>query len=451
MADNYEITMKEYNGTDYDDLYPETTSGQTLLDQQAQTITNLASGSTVNDTLRDITQDGGAFQVGDVIVTSRTDLGDKWLLCNGASINTKDYPVLAQLFSTHDLNFHNQETLSVGGTSAPILTTDGATMVLSSGALARSGTTGGSMVATTDGTSWNTQYYGQLDTFGVKYIDGNFVAYQKNLDTTGSAVYAYKPTISELLATSPTGISVASGNYNIYVVSDIIKAYDKTYFQTTFNNGRNTSSGVSFAFNINGPYYNIAVGNSGKIFYANGVLFYSTASHTEYDVQLRVISLNNQSTILTIPGVTKIGSWNYCSTPYIAYLNGYWYGGWNKTIYRTNNISPNAVWELVYTSTRTPSPSDASQDDVGIRIWEAGGYIFTDEGHYITANGEIKELAEYIAFDNAPILFNNRIYGAVRNANTNEITVSYTSLESTFNIPSFSPANNLYAYIRAKK
>lgn len=455
MAEDKLITMKEYNGTDYDDLYPETTSAQALLDQQAQTITNLESGKTVNDALEDITQNGGSFQVGDVIVTSRTDLGDKWLLCNGASVNVDDYPILAQLFNTQELTFHNQETLSIGGTSAPILTTDGATMVLSTGAEDTGDISGGSMIITTaDGVSWGSQRYSQFNVFGVKYIKDNFVAYQQTLNTTSSAVYAYKSTITELLETNPNQIEEASGNYSIYKLGDVLEAYNKVYFYTIFNTGRNdvTIAGVSFADNLNGPYYNVEIRDLKKIFYENNILFCSSPQHTQNDASpLRIVNANNTITNIDIPGILKIGSWTYCSTPYIAYLNGYWYGGWNKTIYRTNNISSNVTWELVYTSTRTPSPSDASQDDIGIHIWEAGGYIFTDEGHYITANGEVKELTEYIAFDSAPILFNNRIYGAIRNTSTNAITVAYTALESTFNVPSFSPANNLYAYIRAKR
>lgn len=36
MAEKKNFTMKEYNGTDYDTLYPETNSGQVLLTKTAQ-------------------------------------------------------------------------------------------------------------------------------------------------------------------------------------------------------------------------------------------------------------------------------------------------------------------------------------------------------------------------------------------------------------------------------
>lgn len=97
MATKYNFTIENYNGTDYDTLYPETNSGQVLLDKATQTATGLASGKTVSDALAQITTDGGAFQVGDTLTTARTNLGDKWLLCNGASVDASLYPDLNQV------------------------------------------------------------------------------------------------------------------------------------------------------------------------------------------------------------------------------------------------------------------------------------------------------------------------------------------------------------------
>ena len=92
MAEKKNFTIENYNGTDYDTLYPETISGQVLLDKTAQTSTNLPSGSTLNDALYTISKDGGGFQIGDTLTTARTNLGNKWLLCNGAQITPSDYP-----------------------------------------------------------------------------------------------------------------------------------------------------------------------------------------------------------------------------------------------------------------------------------------------------------------------------------------------------------------------
>ena len=95
MAEKKNFTIENYNGTDYDTLYPETNSGQVLLDTTAQAATNLPSGKTLDDALQHITKDGGGFQVGDTLTTARTNLGDKWLLCNGQNVLVNEYPNLA--------------------------------------------------------------------------------------------------------------------------------------------------------------------------------------------------------------------------------------------------------------------------------------------------------------------------------------------------------------------
>ena len=40
----------------------------------------------------------GGFEVGDVLTTTRTDLGDDWFLCNGGNFYPSNYPELAKLF-----------------------------------------------------------------------------------------------------------------------------------------------------------------------------------------------------------------------------------------------------------------------------------------------------------------------------------------------------------------
>lgn len=92
--------MENYNGTDYDTLYPETNSGQVLLDVQAQRILNLPSGDTLNNAFNHIAYGGGSYVIGDVLVTARNNLGDNWLLCNGAIVDGSKYPVLKNLLKS---------------------------------------------------------------------------------------------------------------------------------------------------------------------------------------------------------------------------------------------------------------------------------------------------------------------------------------------------------------
>ena len=105
MAEKKNFIIENYNGTDYDTLYPETNSGQVLLDTVAQASTNLESGATLDDALNGITKDGGGFQVGDTLTTARTNLGDKWLLCNGSHASTESYPELGELFDSKEFDW----------------------------------------------------------------------------------------------------------------------------------------------------------------------------------------------------------------------------------------------------------------------------------------------------------------------------------------------------------
>lgn len=100
MAEKKNFIIENYNGTDYDTLYPETISGQVLLDTQAQHILNLPSGDTLNNAFNHIAYGGGSYVIGDVLVTARNNLGDNWLLCNGAIVDGSQYPVLKNLLKS---------------------------------------------------------------------------------------------------------------------------------------------------------------------------------------------------------------------------------------------------------------------------------------------------------------------------------------------------------------
>lgn len=73
MATEYNITQKQYNGTDYDTLYPETTSQQVLLNDDAISYTGSA---TVNGALTkqqaDITALNSKFSDGVIMFTAVT-------------------------------------------------------------------------------------------------------------------------------------------------------------------------------------------------------------------------------------------------------------------------------------------------------------------------------------------------------------------------------------------
>ena len=115
MAEKKNFTIENYNGTDYDTLYPETISGQVLLDSMAQTSTGLESGKTLDDALQivgKIKDYDDRFEVGDVLTTSRSNLSDKWALCNGDLMLSENYPKLADQFNAGLLNY-KQNTANI--------------------------------------------------------------------------------------------------------------------------------------------------------------------------------------------------------------------------------------------------------------------------------------------------------------------------------------------------
>ena len=59
----------------------------------------LTGDATVNDGLAKLAL--GPFEIGDTLSTLRTDLGDKWLLCNGAEVDKTTYPSLYDLSSVN--------------------------------------------------------------------------------------------------------------------------------------------------------------------------------------------------------------------------------------------------------------------------------------------------------------------------------------------------------------
>lgn len=104
MAVDRNVTWKEYNGTDYDNLYPKTKDSNVLLSAESKEKLGITvDGATIANAFTDIVNNGAGFAVGDTLTTRRQNLGDKWLLCNGATMQAEQYPELSQLFQDIDL------------------------------------------------------------------------------------------------------------------------------------------------------------------------------------------------------------------------------------------------------------------------------------------------------------------------------------------------------------
>lgn len=93
MSQNFNITMKQYNGTDYDVLYPATVDGQVGLSSEAQDY--YPSGYGLEDVLVQNAQRTEA--IGTVRITARNDLDNSWVPCDRRVFSNEEYPELANI------------------------------------------------------------------------------------------------------------------------------------------------------------------------------------------------------------------------------------------------------------------------------------------------------------------------------------------------------------------
>lgn len=90
MSKNIEMQEKTSSST-YEILYPKTSASQVFLSEEAKQATN---------GLENLDQaasfwGGGQFEIGDIKISARNNLGSKWLECNGNVISKTDYPQLS--------------------------------------------------------------------------------------------------------------------------------------------------------------------------------------------------------------------------------------------------------------------------------------------------------------------------------------------------------------------
>lgn len=140
MASNKNITMRQYNGVDYDTLYP-----KTIVSQVVGAVGS--SGLVYQDSSKTLTQDGEnvtnkvaslmsdyEYKVGDIKVTARTDLGDEWVLCNGGTPQ-EGYIELSKLMVPIALSSSpNSSQFALGSGAIKFVEPDGTPYVLAASA-----------------------------------------------------------------------------------------------------------------------------------------------------------------------------------------------------------------------------------------------------------------------------------------------------------------------------
>lgn len=121
MSGTKNVVIQQNNGTDYDKLHPETVDSKVNL-----TGDNVSAwGNTLKDALlkinnRLVSTEDNQWIIGDIRVTTKNDLGNKWLRCDGNSYDTSAYPELAKNTSVQGFPFGtgNLKVITIPGNNS---------------------------------------------------------------------------------------------------------------------------------------------------------------------------------------------------------------------------------------------------------------------------------------------------------------------------------------------
>ena len=432
MAEKKNFTIENYNGTDYDTLYPETNSGQVLLDRDAQVTTGLASGSTLDDALQSVVKDAGAFQVGDTLTTARTNLGDKWLLCNGTQITQTDYPALVGLLGAKPFNWISKGT----STTANINYIVNKTTATGDLFLAKSDTPVDryySCYYSTDLLSWQS-----LQTSTGKFLiwcaNGTWIISYSN-DTGSSKISRYysgeNMNFSNFVAINGInsfiyGVAYWNGKYYINTLDTSLDRTNSSMF--IYTDLSQTPTILHLNVSVTGQ---LSVLPDGVAFCYGGTPAYS---------QYGIVVVDAQNSVSTY-SVTLPADYDARATS-IQYFNGYYY----ITTYK--GTSPFVTHTLFRSATLNGSYSKVMYNDTeevtATNITITDNYLITDTGYYIDKENNVYKQANPIKAT-VPILVSNDKYYTMVNT-----TAYQSNIAASANLPSVSTASGLYTYIKAK-
>lgn len=429
--------MKEYNGSSYDTLYPKNISGQVILDSTALSILNLPANSTANDAFNHLAN-GGAFNVGDILVTSRTDMDDTWLLCNGENVNESDYPDLGNVLSviftgtwfsgrtfptssnytySHSLVKLGEKwgLLSTNKQTSPGSATNGRVFILDN--LRGSNITDTGLSARVNGISEQLATYVNDD----KSLIGMGMAFTDLLtNPASSTIY---------ISNGKVIYNSNDGYYYNYVLRE------SSPFYVMVRRNNLTSSASTLTIELSSE-----LKNGGLTQYINGNMIGVSCVGSGVNVRFITNLVKEDGTVTSIAYDTPSG---YGDTtpprPSIQYLNGYYYGFGSTTIYRRQSLTTGSweAWKAM------PGGINSGLSYMG------NNCILLTSGYTVTADEQLVEWSDKPTFSNSIYIDDaNGVY-------ISQIGYSkeyrYTPITSFIKLPTWSPADGLYAYIKAKK
>ena len=427
MAEKKNFTIENYNGTDYDTLYPETNSGQVLLDRDAQVTTGLASGSTLDDALQSVVKDGGAFQVGDTLTTARTNLGSKWLLCNGTQITQTDYPVLVGLLGAKPFGWVSKGT----STTANINNIVNKTTATGDLFLAKSDTRVHdkySCYYSTDLLSW--QSLKTSDTkFGIWCVNGTWViSYANAIGYLSTAYYYSGENMNFSNFATINGISSVAG----------VAYWNGKYYLNGSDTSLERSNSSMFIYtdlSQTPTILHLNIGATGQLsVLPDGVAFCygGTPAYSQYGI----VVVDAQNSVSTYS--VTLTDYNAPATS-IQYFNGYYYitttqNNIGYTLFRSTTLNGS------YSKVKYNNTEDVTANNITI----TDNYLITDTGYYIDKENNVYKQANPIKAT-VPILVSNNKYYTMVNT-----TAYQSNIAASANLPTVSTASGLYTYIKAK-
>ena len=430
MAEKKNFTIENYNGTDYDTLYPETNSGQVLLDSDARVTTGLGSGSTLDDALQSVVKDGGAFQVGDTLTTARTNLGDKWLLCNGTQITQADYPALVGLLGAKPFNWISKGTSTTANIDYIVNKTTA---------------TGDLFLAKSD-TRVNDKYS--------CYYSTDLLSWQ-SLKTSNKKILIWCVNGTWIISYA-TGIT---SPYTFYYYS----GEDMNFNNFVRVNGISFVDGVAYwngKYYLNGPDTSLEQNNSSMFIYTDlsqtpNILHLNVSPRGQLSVLPDGVAFcyggtpaYSQYGIVVVDAQNSVSTYSVTLTDYnapatsIQYFNGYYYMTTyantppilNHTLFRSTTLNGNYS-KVMYNNTEEVTATNITITD---------DYLITDTGYYIDKENNVYKQANPIKAT-VPILVSNDKYYTMVNT-----TAYQSNIAASANLPKVSTASGLYTYIKAK-
>lgn len=431
MAEKKNFTIENYNGTDYDTLYPETNSGQVLLDRDAQVTTGLTSGSTLDDALQSVVKDGGAFQVGDTLTTARTNLGDKWLLCNGTQITQTDYPALVGLLGAKPFNWTSKGT----STTANIDYIVNKTTATGDLFLAKSDTRVNNKYScyySTDLLSWQSLKTsdGQI---AIWCVNGTWIiAYATAIGYPNKGYYYSGENMNFSNFVAINGISSLSG----------VAYWNGKYYLNGSDTSLEQSNNSMFIYTDLSQIPTILhlnIGYKGQL----GVLPEGVAFCYSYtdgsNIQYRIVVVDAQNSVSTYS--VTLTDYNAPATS-IQYFNGYYY------ITTYSNTPPTISHTLFRSTTLNGNYSKVMYNDTeevtATNITITDNYLITDTGYYIDKENNVYKQGNPITATVPILVSNDKYYTMVNTA------VYQSNIAASANLPTVSTASGLYTYIKAK-